>query len=552
MATKTSILVFYLSLSKNQQVYKWLTVATLIVVNAAGIALTLLNIFQCHPIGAAFQLPLSSTATCTDIVTLYLSSAPVNIVTDLAILFLPMPILTAMRLPRKEKIVLVITFSFGLFVAVVDVARIGYLESASLARLQAVGTTNSTGSRIIEQDDFSWYASLSFMWSAIEVHVGIICACVPALKPLVSKLLPNLLRDSSDVDQSLASFDETSDAAYPSAPTSPTKPQHTAFDGEKDHMGMMDFLTMPDMTREITHAVTRTQTTITAARTRTKSRVASPTFFDFVNMKKPKSMVKMNVKESLYPVALVTILFFLWGFAYGLLDVLNSQFELVVKMSTGQSLALHSAYFGGYFFGPLTVGGFILKKWGFKSTFITGLCVYGCGTLIFWPSAVLTSFPAFLISNFIVGLGLSTVEVGANLFVSICGPPEYAEMRLNVSQGIQAIGSVVSPLLAKKVLFKSVLNAPSLIDVQWAYLGIALFDVLLAVAFYYLPIPEASDEDLEDVAENRSVINTKKFWGVPVVYITLAFGVFSQFCYVGGQEAVAGNYQKYVAHVKPK
>jgi len=111
---------------------------------------------------------------------------------------------------------------------------------------------------------------------------------------------------------------------------------------------------------------------------------------------------------------------------------------------------------------------------------------------MFWPSAVLTSFSAFLISNFIVGLGLSTLEIAANPFIALCGPPEYSELRINVAQGIQAVGSVISPILARRVLFKQILNASSLVDVQWTYLGIALFDIILAVVFYYLPLPEAS------------------------------------------------------------
>ena len=554
MTTKTSILIFYLTLSKNQQVFRWTTYTTLLVVNAAGLALTFLNIFQCHPVGAVFQDPVPSTARCTNIVTLYLSSTPVNLISDLAILFLPMPILTSMRLPRKQKIILIITFSFGAFVAVVDVVRIAYLQAAFQLRLQEVGKQNVTASRVAGEDDFSWYASLSFMWSAVEVHVGIICACVPSLKPLASRILPSMLRDTDDPndtselqygDNKGLQIDEASAHPLPSAPTSPVKAHPTSQSKEGD-LDIMDFLTTPDMAEPIT----RTQTAATT--TTQRSRAASLTFYDFVNMNNPKSMVKMSNKESVFPLALVTILFFLWGFAYGLLSVLNSQFQLVVRMSTRQSLGLHAAYFAAYFVAPLTFGQWVLKRWGFKATFITGLCIYGCGTLIFWPSAVLTSFPAFLISNFIVGLGVATLEVAGNPFVALCGPPEHAETRLNLSQGVQAIGSVVSPILAQKVFFKSNADTPSLTAYQWAYLGIALFDVALAAAFYYFPIPEATDEDFEAVAEKRRTINMKEVAGMPVIYVTLALGVLSQFCYVGGQEAVAGAFQQFVVAVKPK
>ena len=572
MATKTSICLFYLTLAKNHLVFKWTTVATLTVVNVAGVALTFLNIFQCRPLGAAFDDPISSSATCIDIVTLYLSSAPVNIITDLALLFLPMPLLTGMRLPRNEKIILIITFSFGAFVAVVDVVRIAYLESAALARLQDTGGSSASGAEY----DYSWIASLSFMWSAIEVHVGIICACVPGVKPLVAKVFPALLGRIKQVgDLQGNAFHGPGDAQWanlapkthnssgsappqcpqrppnlalqlqdPAVETAGSPDEGPAVNGEGE-MGMMDFLTTPDMTHlEQSHTA---MTTVGTARSRTPSL----TVFDFVNIKNHKNMVRMTTRESIAPVSVVTVLFFLWGFAYGLLDVLNQQFQLIVGVSNGQAVGLHSAYYGAYFVAPLTFGSYVFKKCGFRVTFIVGLCVYGIGTLVFWPSAVLASYPAFLISNFIIGLGVATLELAGNPFISLCGPPEYAEVRLNISQGVQAIGSVLSPILAKKVLFKSVLDAPSLVDIQWTYLGIALFDVILALIFFYLPIPEASDSDLEELAERRSTVFYRQVAGFPVIYVTLTLGVFAQFCYVGGQEAVAGVYQQYVAKVQP-
>ncbi|KAL6234228.1 hypothetical protein BDW75DRAFT_213068 [Aspergillus navahoensis] len=534
MAVKSSILVFYLTLTKGEKIFRYANYATLFVVNAAGLALTFVNIFQCRRVADAFAATLSVDAHCTDILTLYLSSSPVNIITDLAILVLPNPILTRMRLPRKQKIILVITFSFGFFVAVVDVVRIAYLQEATIDReiaLRQIHIQNYGG------EDFAWYASLSFMWSVVEVNVSVMCACVPSLKPLVARLVPKLIRDSSGATRTNPS------EPLPLSPSGP--PQISTADAiisdSVEPTGLTAIATGPTVATAYTDAEANTATHTSASDPR------SMTFFDFVNMKKPANMLKLSNKESIAPNAITTVLFFLWGFAYGFLDILNEQFQQIVRLDSWRSLGLHCVYFGGYLVAPPLVGRPVLKHWGFKATFITGLCFYACGSLIFWPSAVLTSYSAFLVSNFITGCGLAILETAANPFISLCGPLENSEVRLNISQGVQAVGSVLSPLLAKKVLFRSVTDVSSLADVQWTYLGIALFDVLLALAFYYLPIPEASDEDLEELAYRRRDDNRAAPFGVSVVWVTLALGIWSQFFYVAGQEVFSTSFEALIA-----
>ncbi|KAB2108645.1 hypothetical protein AG0111_0g3234 [Alternaria gaisen] len=562
MATKTSILLFYLTLSRTHKVFRWATITTLVVVNVGGLALTILNLLQCRPIGAAWDSPVPDTAHCTNIVTIYLSSAPLNIITDIAILFLPMPILTSMRLPKKQKIILVITFGFGIFVAVVDVIRIAYLQNAQRDTLEAAQRQSSeTGNEQRNTGDFAWFSSLSFMWSTVEINLGIMCGCVPALKPLVRRFLPSWVIDHTMRDNTTHTSDEAvlhpdildsrrrSDPLTP--PASPlSKPPLARRSGGDEPMGMMDFLTTPDMTELPQLRPSNTNVTYaTTARTQRQ-----PTFFDFVNTGQKKNITLRSNRESVYPVIMVTILFFIWGFAYGFLDVLNSRFQEVARTSEWETVGQHSAYYVGYIVGPLTFGRIVFKTWGFKACYMVGLSVYACGTLVFWPSAVLNSFPAFLISNFITGAGLSTLELGANPFIALCGPPEYAEVRLNLSQAVQAVGTIVSPLLAKKVLFPA--NAASLIDVQWTYLGISFFNIVLAIVYFYVPLPEANDEELE-LASQRTVpfareatinIGSKP---VKILWIGLGMAVLSQFCYVGGQESTSTSYKEYVNRVSP-
>ncbi|KAI8934073.1 hypothetical protein NX059_008837 [Plenodomus lindquistii] len=563
MATKTSILLFYLTLSKTQKVFRWATIATLVLVNVGGLALTILNILQCRPVPAAWASPVPDAAHCINIVTIYLSSAPLNIITDLAVLFLPMPILTSMRLPKKQKIILVITFGFGIFVAVVDVVRIAYLQDAQRDTLQAAEKQQSdTGNEQRNTGDFAWYASLSFMWSAVEINLGIMCGCVPALKPLVRRFLPSWVLDHTMRDPTATHTSDEPvlhpdilDSRRRSDPLTPPASPHSKSplrggDGGEP-MGMMDFLTTPDMhdlpqLRPSPTAVTYTATT--------RPRCQSMTFFDFVDTGRRKNLTLRSNREALYPVLMVTILFFVWGFAYGFLDVLNSRFQEVAKMSDWETVGQHTAYFFGYVLGPFTFGRLVFKAWGFKACYVVGLLVYACGTLIFWPSAVLNSFPAFLVSNFITGAGLSTLELGANPFIALCGPPEYAEVRLNLSQGVQAIGTIVSPLLAKKVLFPA--NAASLIDVQWTYLGISFFNVFLAIIYFYVPLPEATDEELE-AASQRTVPAAREATvrigsrSVRVMWISLAMAVFAQFCYVGGQESTSTSFAEYISRAAP-
>lgn len=564
MAEKTSILVFYLTLSKTNRTFRWATIAALFVVNAGGLALTLVTILQCNPIHAAFQRPTPDNAKCTDIVTIYLASAPLNIITDLAILFIPMPILTSMRLPKKQKIILVVTFGFGVFVAVVDIVRIAYLQSASTYRLKEITNDIHTyGSKLEDETDFSWYSSFSFMWSAIEVNVGIMCACVPALKPLASRYLPRLLRDDGDMTEKHSSLDEGATfqnyqmAQMHRVPSMPEPawleqtPSTEPIEEERGPMDMMDFLTTPDM-NDFPENLQRSQTALTNSTRNTSQH--SQNFFDFVNMKGKKSFVQMTTKESLFPVTMVTVLFFIWGFEYGLLDVLNQQFQKVSHMSAGQSVSIHSAYYAGYFLGPLTFGRLVLKHYGFAACYTVGLAIYAAGILIFWPAAVLVSFPTFVVVNVLVGLGLSTLEVSANPFIALCGPSEHAEIRLSLSQGFQAIGTVIAPLIARKALFKNT-DAGSLVNTQWAYTGIALFTVGLALAFFYVPLPEGTDEELEERSERMDRANYVQVpvFGrrVRIIWVTLALGAFAMWCYVGGQEVMATGIYSYLSALDP-
>jgi fucose permease len=568
----------------------------LVIVNIAGVVLTFMNVFQCMPVQAAWNANYKGSTKCIPLLTEFICAAPVNIVTDLAILALPIPVLTGMRLPSRQKTILVITFTLGIFVAVVDVVRVYYLQQAIADA--PTKTISDPSSRFGGQSDFAYNASLALMWSAVEVNVGITCACIPTLKPLVLRLLPSMLYkpNSHGTRHSPNTSSEKSRRAsenHSMANNLPgvTKPEPVARGalGDQQHacpgpdapMSAMEFLTTPDMTSLGERraglnnpSANRSRTTNTVS---TDHSYENGIYFGFVNMTKPKSMLRANKRESWKYCTIVAILFFLWGVSYGLLNTLNIAIATVNNMSTAQTIGLTSAYFGGgYFFGPLLVGEWILRRdehsrskrhrendeniGGYKATFITGLCIYGTGTIIFWPSAVTSSFGGFMISSFVVGFGLSVLEVAANSFMVLCGPPQYGEARLMLAQAVQAVGSVLSGLLAQKVFFTSLSsvdssgrsNSMTLINVQWTYLGITLLCVVLALFFYYMPLPEVSDSELEESTKLLPVDPCKKsIGGMQLRTISLILAVLAQYLYVGGQESNSTFFNSLIVSILP-
>ncbi|GAB7345058.1 hypothetical protein MBLNU457_3470t1 [Dothideomycetes sp. NU457] len=257
---------------------------------------------------------------------------------------------------------------------------------------------------------------------------------------------------------------------------------------------------------------------------------------------------ELSLRASIYPICLVTILFFLWGFSYGLLDTLNKHFQNSLGITRARSSGLQAAYFGAYPLASLGHANWILRHYGFKPVFMWGLCLYGVGALVAWPCILYRSFGGFCAAIFIIGNGLGSLETAANPYITICGPPKYAEMRINISQAFNGIGTVVAPVLGSYVIFlKTGDDEQSLRNVQWIYLAIACFCFLLAGIFYFSPIPEITDADMEYQAEETHA-NTavQPFWK----QYRLFHATFAQFCYTGAQVAIAGYFINYVTETR--
>lgn len=649
--TKTAILLLYIRMSAAHPHLRYASYFTLFIVNTGGVVLTLLSVFQCRPIASAWN---GESGHCIDVISLYLSSAPINILTDLAILLLPLPILTALRLEFRQKVLLVATFITGGFVAIVDIVRIAYLQDALkeevTADLTGMGSLNTL-----------YHVSYSLMFSAMEVNVGLMCCCALVMKPLLVKLklfkgaisrrvsgsvdavtsrgeievetrprlgsrigsytgrtgrerresqvgvntMASILSVRTDASarnpqlaqitsraglQNVPENDRESDAGSEDgidffamlAEGSPRQPTNSSFSPVARSESRIPYPanvspkspdielmpTMPDYPApelEINGiayekadlddngfaSIERKQTALSFAPQATAltsvapvSQEPSQRFFDFVDMNGKKPLTELSEREAWSPILFVSILFLLWGFSYGLLGTLNGEIQTLLQYSASQSMGLHGAYWTAYFVSPM-LGYYSLSRLGFKTTFILGLCFYACGAMSFWPSSVLKSYAGFFISNFLAAFGLSLLEVAANPFIALAGPGHLSEARLNFSQGIQGIGSIISPIIASKALFKDITGA-HLFDVEWLYLAVALFVVALAVVFFYVPLSECTAEELQRATdirlENAKVSEHTRQWRVPVSTLVLASSVFIMWVYVGAQENISNNW----------
>ncbi|KAF2124913.1 glucose/galactose transporter, partial [Dothidotthia symphoricarpi CBS 119687] len=238
------------------------------------------------------------------------------------------------------------------------------------------------------------------------------------------------------------------------------------------------------------------------------------------------------------------------GFSYGLIDTLNKHFQESLGITRARSSGLQAAYFGAYPLASLGHANWLLRHWGYKTVFIWGLFLYGVGALVAWPCLLHRSFGGFCGATFIMGSGLGSLETAANPYLAVVGPPKYSELRINLAQAFNGIGTVASPVLASYVFFKNTgYDAEALKNVQWTYLAIACFVFLLAIVFYFSPIPEVTDADMAFQAEaTHAGTDVKPF----SKQYRLFHATFAQFCYTGAQVALAGSFINYVTETRVK
>lgn len=228
------------------------------------------------------------------------------------------------------------------------------------------------------------------------------------------------------------------------------------------------------------------------------------------------------------PFVLITSLFFLWGFAHSILDVLNKHFQDSLSISKAGSAMVQAVVYGGYFLMAIPAGK-IISRYGYQTGVITGLLLYGIGALMFIPGAHILSFNFFLLCLFIIGCGLTCLETAANPYVTVLGDPESAERRINLSQSLNGLGWIVGPLVGGMLLFEGDTSNSSA-SLAWPYAVIGVVVLLVALVFSKVSLPEVSEEqEGTDSADNPE--KSCSLWS----HKNFVFGLIALFLYVAAQ-----------------
>ena len=236
----------------------------------------------------------------------------------------------------------------------------------------------------------------------------------------------------------------------------------------------------------------------------------------------PSQQNKITDRKYLVPFVLITLLFFLWGFARAILDVLNKHFQNALHISITHSSLIQVTTYLGYFLMAIPAGIFI-NRYGYRRGVVFGLILFGAGSLMFIPGAAMGSFYAFLLCLFIIGCGLVFLETAANPYVTELGAKETATSRLNLSQSFNGLGSLFATFCIGQFLFNNTDEGGN-VAVPYTILGILV--LVIALVFSRVHLPEIKHEETEeDQADGSNIGKLFKHHGMFV------FGLLALLCY---------------------
>ena len=214
----------------------------------------------------------------------------------------------------------------------------------------------------------------------------------------------------------------------------------------------------------------------------------------------------LSSRQYLVPFVLITSLFFMWGFARAILDVLNKHFQNELDITITQSALIQVTTYLGYFLMAIPAGLFI-NRLGYRRGVVMGLLLFGVGSLLFIPCSSAGTFYAYLAALFVIGCGLVFLETSANPYVTELGPAETATARLNFSQSFNGVGSMFATLGVGSFLFRSGGESGNVV-IPYTVMGALV--LVIAVVFSRVQLPEIKHVDDADSASGSG--NLRRLW----------------------------------------
>ena len=255
----------------------------------------------------------------------------------------------------------------------------------------------------------------------------------------------------------------------------------------------------------------------------------------------------MNNKNmaGLVPLVLIISLFFLWGMANNLNDILITQFKKVFTLSDLKSGLVQSAFYTGYFVFAIPAALYV-KRFSYKAAVVTGLLLYALGAFLFYPAAAAREYNLFLGALFIIASGLAFLETSANPLIVAMGDPATAERRLNFAQSFNPFGCISGIIIGREFILSG--HEPTAADlaamtpaaleqfyqaesqaVQVPYLIIGALVLAWALLVFVVKFPkvatESANQSVGSWSDYKNLLRNSRFM----------FGVAAQFFYVGAQ-----------------
>jgi FHS family L-fucose permease-like MFS transporter len=253
----------------------------------------------------------------------------------------------------------------------------------------------------------------------------------------------------------------------------------------------------------------------------------------------------MNAGAKKYTEALVvlTSLFFMWGLITSLNDILIPHLKAAFSLSYVQAMLIQFCFFGAYFVMSMP-SGVLVERVGYKPGIVIGLLVAGVGCVLFYPAAAARSYPFFLAALFVLASGITLLQVAANPYVAILGPPATASSRLNLTQAFNSLGTIIGPYLGTMFILAAAAPVPQAgvqavaeaRVVQGPYLVLAAVLVVIALVIGLVHLPKIEAQSATGGAANDSgqPDTLRSVWE----HRPLVFGAIAIFVYVGAEVSI--------------